>query len=151
MIFGTYAVISNSLYIAKKTSLSGIIWIVAAAANLVLNLILVPVLGIVGSAVGSLIAFSLVLGITSHFAFRELKFPIDWVCIFKTLAASGAMGAVVRILRPTTRPAIIIAVVAGIAVYAEVLILLRCIRRDEIAFLKGILIQRRDPSGTTRP
>lgn len=151
LVFGVYSVIANSLVLAKKTAIVGLVWIGAAAVNLVLNLILVPRVGLIGSAIGTLAAYSLALGITSHYSFKEVKFPIDWVFVLKSLAASGAMAAVLWILHPTTSTDTVIAVVTGIAVYAGALLLLRGIRRDEIAFFRGILIQRRDPSGTTRP
>jgi O-antigen/teichoic acid export membrane protein len=150
LIYGTYAVISNSLALARKTSIIGLVWIGAAAVNLLLNLILVPSVGIVGSAIGSLIAYSLALVVTSHRSFKEVRFPIDWRFIMKSLAASGVMTALVWFLDPITSAGTVIAVLAGTAVYAVVLVLLRGIRRDEINFFKGIVVRQKATGGISQ-
>jgi len=147
LIYGTNAVVAQSLHMAKKTSIVGFVWMGAALANLVLNLILVPTLGIIGSAISSLVAYSLALALTSYFSFKEVKFPIDGVFVLKSLVASGAMAAVVWILDPTTSSGTVIAVLCGIAVYGLALVLLRGIRRDEIAFFNGLLRKRDMPGG----
>jgi O-antigen/teichoic acid export membrane protein len=145
LVYGTYAVVAQSLAMAKKTAIVGFVWIGAAVANLLLNLILVPALGIIGSAISSLVAYSLALGVTTYFSFKEVRFPIDWVAVLKSLVASGAMAVVVWIIHPATSSGTVIAVLCGIAVYALMLLLLRVIRRDEIAFFKGLLRRGSSP------
>jgi O-antigen/teichoic acid export membrane protein len=140
LLCGAYGIVGQQvLLLTKKTALIGFVWVAAAALNLGLNILLVPRLGINGSAISSLMAYALILGIVSYYSFRKVRIPIDSRFIIKSLAASGLMTLVVWLISPNSRPQTVAAVVAGVVVYAIGLFLLRAIRKDEIAFFRSLL------------
>ena len=126
----------------KKTNIIGVTWIIAAAVNLGLNLLVVPLFGIVGAAVTTLFAFAMVLGITIYYSSRELTFPIDWWFILKSIIASLAMSAVIWLVSPHGILNILSMAAAGTAIYFIVLLLLRGFSRGELAFFKKLVLLR---------
>lgn len=141
----TYGVIGSILVLVKKTRTDGLIWIVAAVANLGLNIIAVPRLGILGAALATLVAYSLALGIGSYYSFKEFKFPIDWRFVIKSLIASAIMASLMWIMHPQSDSDTIIAVLVGVAVYGVALFLLKGFTRGEISFFWR-LVQRTGPT-----
>ena len=139
LFHGVYVVIGHILIVVKKTKTMGIIEIIAAVANLGLNIVIVPRVGILGAAITTLVAYSLALGIGSYYSFKELRFPIDWLFIVKSLVASGIMSLTVWLIHPQGGLATIIAVIVGIAVYGLVLLLLKGFKKNELDFFRGMI------------
>lgn len=139
LLYGAFTVISTSLALAKKTALSAVIVILAAVANLALNVLLVPHFGIIGSAVGILIAYALLLVMGAYYSFKEVKFPIPWSSILKSLIASTVMGLVVWLMHPESRSETIVAVLAGIGLYGVLIVLLKGISKEEISFFSRLV------------
>lgn len=139
LLLGASSIVGQVLLLTKRTALAGVVGLAAAALNLGLNILLVPHLGINGSALSSVVAYALVLAIVGYYSYRDVSFPIDWRFIVKTLAASSFMALAVWLLSPETRLQTAAAVAVGVIVYAMGLLLLRAIRRDEIAFFRRLL------------
>jgi len=139
LLYGAYVIVGQVLLLTRKTALLGFVWVAASALNLGLNILLVPRLGIKGSALSSLTAYALVLGVVIYYSFQHVSFSFDWRFLIKSLVASGLMASVIWLISPETRPQTVAAVVAGVVVYAIGLLLLRAMRKDEIAFFRGLL------------
>lgn len=135
---GMHNIIFHILILAKKTKIMAVIWIVAAMLNLGLNIWVVPRVGIIGAAVTTLIAYSLALGLTTYYAFKEFRFTINWQFIIKSLIASAIMSSVVWLMAPQGDLDTILTVVAGVVIYGVVLLLLKGFNREEIRFLWGL-------------
>jgi len=134
-----YTPIVHIIALVKKTRISGIIWAVCASANLGLNILIVPRLGILGAAVTTLIAYGLALGLTSYYSFREFKFFIDWQFIGKSVLASVIMSAAIWAMSPQGTSATIGTMVAGVAIYGAALFLLKGFGKTEISFFMDLL------------
>jgi O-antigen/teichoic acid export membrane protein len=133
-----YVPIGNIVILAKKTRITGTIWIVCALVNLGLNILVVPHLGILGAAITTLIAYGLALGLTTYYSFKEFKFPIDWRFIVKSLIASGAMSVAIWAIAPEGTLATALTVLAGTAIYGAVLLLLKGFTKEEFKFFSGL-------------
>jgi O-antigen/teichoic acid export membrane protein len=113
------------------------VWIILAAAvlNFVLNLIAIPRWGINGSAVASVIAYVLSIGLTAWIGRRSfpLPFPFDTCAI--VLASAAAMGLVLIPVRTHVGPVALVSQIAGGAfIYASGLLLLNFLGcRDQLA------------------
>ena len=127
------------LSLVKKTKIIGIAWGIAALTNLVLNILIVPHIGILGAAITTLVAYSLALGIRWYYASKEFKFYIDWQFIFKSLVASAIMSLAIWQMAPQGNSATIIAVVVGAAIYGVTLLLLKGFKKEEFRFFKELL------------
>jgi O-antigen/teichoic acid export membrane protein len=141
LFYSAYAIIGHILVVAKKTKIVGVIWTIAAVVNLGLNIVVVPQLGILGAALTTLIAYSLALGVGSHYSFKEFKFNVDWSFTIKSVVASAAMALTIWLVNPQSDLATIVSIMAGIVVYGVLLVLSRGFRKKEISFLRRLLRQ----------
>lgn len=139
LFMGAYAVLAHVLIMAKKTKVIGITWAISASVNLLLNILVVPHLGILGAAITTLIAYLLALGIIARYSSREFTFNIEWKFISKSLTASVIMAAIIWLIDPQSTPSTVLAAVAGTAVYGLTLLSLKAFKKEEIAFFRGLL------------
>ena len=133
-----YVPITHIIVLAKKTRITGAIWIVCALVNLGLNILVVPRLGILGAAITTLIAYALALALTTYYALKEFKFSIDRRFIIKSLIASAVMYLVIWAISPQGNVATILTIVAGTAIYGVALLLLKGFNKEEFRFFKGL-------------
>ncbi len=139
MILGICVIVEHILVLVKKTRIVGITWAVAAVVNLAINIIVIPRIGILGAAISTLAAYSLALGIVVYYSFKEFRFSIDWRFVIKSLAASIVMSLIIWGIAPQTNARTILTVVAGVVVYAALLISLKGFSRAEFRFFRGLL------------
>jgi len=142
LLLSVHGVVSHILLLTKKTKIMALIWIFAAALNLGLNILVVPRIGIIGAVITTLFAFSLALGGVAYYAFKELRFRIDWLFIIKSMIASAIMSLAVWLMAPQGNLDTILAVVAGVVIYGVLLLLLKGFTREEISFFRGLLRRR---------
>jgi len=138
LFYAGYVPLSYILVLVKKTKITGAIWISCALVNLGLNILVIPHWGILGAAITTLIAYALALGLTTYYSFKEFRFPIDWRFIVKSVVASVVMSAAIWAIAPQGTSATILTILAGTAIYAAVLLLLRAFTREEFKFFRGL-------------
>ena len=140
LFFGVASILTNIILLVKKTKYSAIIWIVAAALNLVLTILLVPRLDILGAALATLIAFIFVLASTAYYAMGLFPVRVDGRFFLKCLIASLAMSMVIIFWHPQGLLEIAGSIVICTAVYFLALWILKGIDRDEIGHIKNMFI-----------
>lgn len=86
--FGMYPILSIGPKIMKKTGLIAWVAIIAAIINVGLNYILLPIWGITGAAIATLIAYTFLSIATFMFGKRLYTFPIDWSRLFKIFVSA---------------------------------------------------------------
>lgn len=129
---------ANILLLFKKTKTAGLISIITAVTNIILNIILVPQIGITGAAIATLLAFSFHLFLTSTISFKLLVYDVNLKFIIKSIISSVIMSLVIWKLDPIGTADILISIGVGFGVYFGVMILLRCFRKDEYMLFKNI-------------
>lgn len=127
----------NVLNLFKETKKVGIIYGVSALINVILNIALVPKIGIMGAAIATLVTFMIHLIIVSNLSFKRLSYSIDFKFIGKSVAASIPMAFVVWKLNPYGTVNILVSIAIAVAIYFGILTLLRGFTREEFKFLKG--------------
>jgi O-antigen/teichoic acid export membrane protein len=127
------------LFLLKKTKTIGLIYGAFALINMVMNIILVPLIGIMGAAIATLMTFMAQLFVATMISFRRLPFDIDFKFIMKSIISAVIMAFVVWKLNPYGAVSILIAVGIATGVYFGLLILLRGFTKEEYLFLKSIL------------
>ena len=135
---GISVVMGQSLGLVKKTRILGATWIAAGLVNLLLNILLIPHIGILAAAITTLVAYSLALGIITFYSVKELKFSIEWGFILKSLIASGVMSLFIWMLGPVGNLAVIATVAVGVIIYVVVLLSLKGFKEGDIKFFKGL-------------
>lgn len=93
--WGMYPILSIGLKITKHTFHIAAITVLAAIVNIVLNVMLIPVLGIQGAAIATLVAYVMLAGMTYLIAQRFYAFPLDWTRLGKLALAGGLTALLV--------------------------------------------------------
>lgn len=138
LLFGVYGIISNILVLRKKTGLIGIIWILVAVLNLILNMMLVPFFGIIGAAIVTFIAYVIAFTLTHIYSIKYIKFTYDLPFIFKSIAASILMSIIIVINNPEGILSLLTTIIISIFVYLIFLVLFKGIDNKEVKFMKEI-------------
>jgi O-antigen/teichoic acid export membrane protein len=148
IIFKSLGVIFGSWYLVpmKKNKEYTLPIVIGAGLNFVLNLVLIPRFNGAGAAFATTITEGVILGIQLWYLKDVLKFPrSSKQAIFTYLLASVAMAVaayeVTKLFQFTLLLSIIIKVLAGIVIYAGLLLLLR--ERVSIGMIKKVLFIKR--------
>ena len=79
-LIGAQSVVLMVIMLKKKTAVIGTIWILSAALNFGLNLVLIPYLGLIGAALTTFLAYLLAFVLITHYSLRELTFDVNrWI------------------------------------------------------------------------
>ncbi|MCR6660713.1 MAG: lipopolysaccharide biosynthesis protein [Asticcacaulis sp.] len=110
---GTYYFL-QAFTLARKTRLLVVAMAVPAVSNIVLNLTLIPLMGLMGAALASCLSFTLGLIAAWGLGLKTLALPVPVLDLGKTLASVAIMMAAVALV-PDTGLAIIDLVLKGLA------------------------------------
>ncbi|NYT09581.1 MAG: oligosaccharide flippase family protein, partial [Methanosarcinales archaeon] len=138
VFFGASVIINHVIVLMKKTTITGSIYILAAILNIGLNLILIPYIGIIGAAAATLVAYLSIFVLGIYYSLKYLKFNIEIQFIFKSIFASIVMSLVILRWNPVGLQSVLATIGVCAAVYGVVLLLLKGITRDEIAFFRSV-------------
>ena len=143
LVHASAIILNSGLYIEKKTHLVSILTLAACLVNIALNLLLIPLFGIVGSAQATLISFIFHTGIITYYAFKEFSFKIDVKNISIYLLASIMMFFLVRNIHVGSHLSSLIGQVSsGVIVYSIIVLFLdREVRSNLIEILKKIKLE----------
>jgi len=138
VFFGASVIITHIIILEKKTAIMGSLYTVAAVLNLSMNLGLIPLIGIVGAATATLLAFIFIFAVGTIYSFRYLKFDLDLGFLFKSVFASAVMSLAIVIWKPEGLSSVIIVVGVSAIIYLGALLILRGMTREELQFFKGL-------------
>jgi O-antigen/teichoic acid export membrane protein len=137
-IFYVYGgTISIILQVLKRTKVMMWANVAGALINIVLNIVLIPIIGILGAAISTLMTFLYIGVVYGILSFRAIPFDIDFKFLTKSVFSAIPMVFVVWKLNPYGVVNILIAIGIAAAIYFGVLILLRGFTKEEYLFLKG--------------
>jgi O-antigen/teichoic acid export membrane protein len=138
--YGLNGIVSKKLILVKKTRVIATLLLSAAGANIILNLILVPVMGTAGAALSTLACFIALLLMTS-LASRSsgIKIPVDYVFIAKCMFSAGVMGLTISYMHPKGWFMIVAVSLIGAVIYFGLLYLLKAFRKNEMRFFKSFV------------
>ena len=112
---------------------------IITSLNIVLNLILIPLIGMKGAAVAMVV--TRVVGFLLFYnCFHDLiSYPIYYY-LFRPLLATVVMSLFIYFFAEFCQPNLLLLVVAGMTTYSVVLFLIKGFKRDEIRILANLLI-----------
>jgi O-antigen/teichoic acid export membrane protein len=126
-------------YLRKKTHIDMINWILIAAINIGLNLVLVPRMGILGAAIATLTASLIGYAFGIYFAFKYFDFEIDYASIAKIIIASLIMSAAISNIHPDGLIKIIITIGIAVVIYIVSIIPMKLITKEEIRLITSFI------------
>ncbi|MFA5400916.1 MAG: flippase [Dehalococcoidia bacterium] len=138
VIFELYSIGNHIFYLVKKTH--WILWllIITAVLNVALTLLLVPLWGIIGAGIASLIAYAVTGILTIIIGFRYFKFDLSYSFIVKSIFASVVMSLVIWLLHPYSILQVIMAIIIGAFIYLILIWLMRSFSRNELSLFKDV-------------
>ncbi|MHB9002571.1 MAG: oligosaccharide flippase family protein [Coriobacteriia bacterium] len=140
-LYGMSQIASNGLALHKKTVLIMQNTLIAAVAQVVANLLLVPRFGYLAAAWNTLGAYFLLLVLAWWRSRQFMAWHVPWLDIGRAVAAGVLMAGVLHLGFRNFEPSLwtlASQVILGIAVYAAALRVLGALRPDEIEFLREL-------------
>jgi len=140
---GVFQIIINITHLVKKTQFNLIIHIVAAVINIILNVIFIPMIGILGAAIATTLSYLAMIVICIFFSFRYIKFDLQLGFIIKSVAASGIMAGGIILLQPAGLISLIMVIAFGVLIYVFCMVaLFRSFNNRELEILKKFVIRQ---------
>ncbi len=139
LLLGVYSIISNIIVLKKKTRIIGIIWIIAAIFNLILNIVLVPYFGILGAAAVTMITYIISFILTLWYTNKCFTLDFELSSIFKSIISAIIMSFIILLINPYGIKNIIIVVCACSIVYFALLLSFKGVNKKEISFFRDLL------------
>jgi O-antigen/teichoic acid export membrane protein len=143
VLFGVWNIIVVVLALEKRTAIIGTTWILGAALNIILNLVLVPQFGIIAAALTTLLGYSFVFGVTAIYSVRIMTLGVDFGFILKSIFASIVISALVLIWHASGFLSIAALIVICSIAYIAVLLFLKGFTLSEMRFFTGFLARQR--------
>jgi O-antigen/teichoic acid export membrane protein len=111
----------------------------AAGLNVLLNIILIPRLGILGAGLSTLVAYFVLGVLTLATSRRYFKADINLLFIAKSLFAAAVMALCIWLINPTSIISVVISIFVGIIVYFAILLLVKAFSKNELAFFTSLI------------
>jgi O-antigen/teichoic acid export membrane protein len=127
------------LTLFKKTKISALIHSASAIINILLNIIMVPIYGLSGAAIATLITFTIHLGIISNIGYVKMPYKIDYLFFTKSVGASALMATIVNRINPSGIIDIIITIIIAAVIYFTTLFIVRTFSKRELKFIMKLL------------
>jgi O-antigen/teichoic acid export membrane protein len=137
---GVFQIVINITLLVKKTKFNLLVHLFAASANVVLNIILIPVIGILGAAIATFVSFLLMAVSSIYVSFHYIKFELNFSFIAKSIVASSVMASILFFIHPVTTVQLLITIIIGTAIYAIMILLIRGLDWGEIMMLKRLML-----------
>lgn len=138
VLFCFYQICVYIIHLVGKTEITLRLLGISSGLNIVLNVLLIPRVGILGAALATLISYG-VLGILTLLVTRRyLKFDLSVPFLLKSILASGIMAVCIRLLNPQSISLILVSIMGGAIVYFAVLFLVGGFSLRELKFVKNL-------------
>lgn len=99
-----------------------------------LNIILIPRLGILGAAIATLIAYGVLGILTLLVSRRYLKFDLSMPFVLKSTLVSAIITLCIWLINPESITLVIISIFAGALIYFGGLLLIKGLSKSEVVF-----------------
>jgi len=91
LLAGIFQIFVNTMFLVKKTKATTYINIIAAVSNVLINLLLIPSVGIVGASLSTLISYFLLAMLCMRISLKHFKLDFYFHDIAKSILSSMAM------------------------------------------------------------
>ena len=140
-LFGIYTIAVQLLILQKKTRHMGFIWFIAAGVNIILNILCIPIFGLMGAALTTLLSFLIATAYIIHHSNMASVVSIEKRFLAKCCIAALCLGMFVVSSNPQSPLDILITALSGGGIYAITLFLLRGFSSKELKFFKRMVKQ----------
>jgi O-antigen/teichoic acid export membrane protein len=141
VFLGIYNININIILLRKGTRLLPLMIAASAATNIIMNILLIPHLGIVGAAISNVSAYFVLATIVILWSRKIISYKFNIKFCLKVIISTGLMALSLWFLDAKGIIGLLIAVVTGTAVFVAGLLLLRAFSASDIKMIKETLIE----------
>ncbi|MDY9922948.1 oligosaccharide flippase family protein [Methanobacterium sp.] len=142
ILFGCYGIIGNILILAKKTKIFGILWIIAAILNIILNIVTIPNFGILGAAIATLCSYSLVFLVSTFYSTKYFELKLEMSYIIKSIISSSLISIIIILANPQGIQNILIIIIICAMLYFVLLMIFKSFKKKEIKLMKDMFYSK---------
>jgi O-antigen/teichoic acid export membrane protein len=139
LLAGVVQIFINTLFIIKKTKAQTYINLAGAVSNTLINLVLIPSVGIVGAALSTLFAYFLMAALCTHMSLKYFKHDFCYLDMAKSILSSMIMYFVISRFGILSISGLFEAAVIGMIIYLLVMFLLGGFSDRELSLIKKCL------------
>lgn len=139
LIYGGCTITNQPIALAKKTALIPKIWGLSSVINFVLNLLLIPISGILGAALATLLAYAFGTVLVTYYSLKLIPFEIKIDSIIKSIFASLMMTVVIIRIECISIEDVFLLIAVGALIYGIVLFSIKTFEKNEINDFKRML------------
>lgn len=139
VLFSFYQICVYIIHLVKRTELTVRLLGISAGLNILLNIILIPRMGIIGAAIATLVAYGVLGILTVVVTRRYLKFNLNISFMLKSIFSSTIMVVCIWLINPVSLVSVSISILLGILVYFGVLLITKGLNKKEINFFINFL------------
>lgn len=136
---GLFQINVYAFHLTLKTKYVSIILLVSSLVNIGLNLVLVPVIGLEGSALATAITFLPMAAAAIIYGERLIGYRLKWLDIGKIVFATLVMGVGVLLVPTDNLAGLASVILVGALVYGGVLVALGTFSRAELLQLRNLI------------
>lgn len=141
LLAGIFQIFVNTMFLIKETKSATYINIIAAVSNVLINLILIPTVGILGAALSTLISYFLMAMLCVHISLKHFKLDFYFLDFAKSIVSSMSMYFLVSSFAISGILELFEAVGAGTFIYIVVMFLVGGFTDHEVFLIKRYLFR----------
>lgn len=128
---GLYNLNVYVIYLVQKTKWLPFIFTIGAVTNALINIILIPKVGIIGAAISTIVSYFVLSAIITVWARRAISYKMDFKFISKVVLATLLMVFCLRFIEIGSALSIVLAVIVGVAIFSLGLLLLKAFSKQD--------------------
>ena len=140
---GLDLLMTTGMGMAKRTTPMAWVAAGAAAVNVGINIVLIPVWGMMGAAVTTVVANLIMVGGEWYYSQKVYPIAYDWSRILRTIAIGAGIVAIAVYLTPGSGLAGVAAAAAAWIAFVALLVWTRTVPRGELALVRDWMQQTR--------
>ncbi len=139
VFLGIFHINSFIISLVEKTKFIPIITAIGGITNIILNIVLIPQIGIIGAAIATLISYLVLSIIVLLWARKEIQYSLETVFLVKVIVSSIIMALVIKHILSVSILGILIAVLVGLIAYVASTLLLKTLSKAEKEIIYDVL------------
>ena len=132
IFYGLYGINVYVIYLVEQTKWLPLMIGIAAATNAGINIALIPKIGIMAAAISTIVSYFILATIVTVWARRAIGYKMDFKFLGKVVGATVIMAFCLRFIPTTSGWYVILAIIAGAAIFALGLWLLKGFSMQDI-------------------
>ncbi len=135
---GVFLINEYIIYLVKKTIWLPIINGSGAFINIIINIALIPTIGIMGAAISTLAAFFVITLIVYLWGKQHIDYKLDYIFILKVVVATLIMSASIWFIDVNSIPGVFMVIIAGLSIYIVAIYLLKVFSNQDKELIKQV-------------